>query len=543
VPDLEPGAIFAGCRIDEVAGRGGMGVVYRATDLALGRPVAIKVIGGSHAGDPEFHERFAREARMAARIDHPNVVPLYAAGEFEGRPYLIMRFVPGTDLHRELAASGALAADRAVWIVAQVASALDAAHAAGLVHRDVKPANVLLSDDHVYLTDFGLTRLATGQTSVTASGQWMGTVDYASPEQLQGRRCDARADVYALGCVLFAALTGGPPFPRGTVPATLLAHLHDPPPRVSGIAGVPPQLDRVLARALAKAPADRYPSCGDLARAALAAARGEHVTEEERSVARGSAAPGGGPPSSAPAEPPTAVTEALAPDPPTAVTAVAAPGGANGHGNLGAPAPDATVRRVAAAPGATAPRGPGPALAPGARGPLPGAGWPGAGPPPASRARERRWLRRPLTGALAVAGALAAAVALSPLAPGGTRPSGPVDDGEVRAVLTAFSDAFTNEDGAALARTLTRDAQRVTPGDRQEGRTAVTREYRRQFAANAFRVYELVDMDVDGGGVGRAEGRYRVERTGRPPITGRIVFSVVRERGTPRIALIAATPD
>src|SRR4051794_1284629 len=162
-----------------------MGVVYRATDLRLERPVALKLIATDHAADPEFRERFEREARLMASLDHPNVIPVFAAGEHDGRPYLVMRLVAGTDLHRVLQREGRLPPDRAARIVAQVADALDAAHAAGLVHRDVKPANVLLGPrDHVYLTDFGLTRLAGSDTRITETGRWLGTVDFAAPEQL-----------------------------------------------------------------------------------------------------------------------------------------------------------------------------------------------------------------------------------------------------------------------------------------------------------------------------------------------------------------------
>src|SRR3954471_11179548 len=268
-----------------------MGIVYRATQLSLGRPVALKLIAPEHAADSGFRERFQRESRMAAAIDHPNVIPVYEAGEEDGRLYLVMRWVAGTDLHRELRSGGRLTPARAAMIVNQVAGALDAAHAAGLVHRDVKPANVLLSGDHAYLADFGLTRFAGADTHLTTAGHFLGTVDYMAPEQFHPGPNDARADVYALGCVLFAALTGAPPFLRETVPATMLAHLHDQPPRASATPGVPPGFDRVLARALAKSPEDRYPSAGDFGRAVQAAAEGRSVTAEERSVARGAAAP------------------------------------------------------------------------------------------------------------------------------------------------------------------------------------------------------------------------------------------------------------
>src|SRR3954467_8850365 len=233
VPELSPGEQFAGCRIDAVAGRGGMGVVYRATQLNLGRPVALKLITAAHAPDRDlpvarkptppapppdrdFREPFERESRLAASIDHPNVVPVYEAGEVDGQMYLVMRWVRGTDLHALLKREKRLAPDVAATIAAQVAAGLDAAHAAGLVHRDVKPANVLLSGEHAYLSDFGLSRLETSESRLTDSGQWIGSVDYCSPEQLRGLRTDARADVYALGCVLHAALAGRPPDPRHT---------------------------------------------------------------------------------------------------------------------------------------------------------------------------------------------------------------------------------------------------------------------------------------------------------------------------------------
>ena len=270
MPELTPGELLGGCRVEAVIARGGMGVVYRAVQLDLERPVALKVITADRAGDPEFRERFERESRMAAAIDHPNVVPVYAAGEDRGALYIVMRYVAGSDLHALIKRAGPLPAARATAIVVQVAAALDAAHAAGLVHRDVKPANVLLpsAGEHAYLSDFGLMRSLDPQDPLTESGSWIGTVDFASPEQLDGERVDARSDVYSLGCVLYAALTGAPPFPRGTVSATMLAHLRDPPPQPS-TEGLDAGFDRVIARALAKAPDDRYPSAGDLGRAAL----------------------------------------------------------------------------------------------------------------------------------------------------------------------------------------------------------------------------------------------------------------------------------
>src|SRR4051794_24086036 len=268
-----------------------MGVVYAATDLSLHRPVAIKVIASERADDADFRERFQREARLAASFDHPNVIPVYAAGEEDGHLYIAMRLVDGIDLHRLLRRDGPVPFQRAADIVRQIAEALDAAHAAGLVHRDVKPANVLLADRHVYLGDFGITRAIDADTQVTETDEHAGTVDFMSPEQLRGQRTDARSDVYALGCLLYTALTGVTPFQRPTVAATITAHLEAPAPRISDRSGIPVEFDEVVYRALEKDPERRYPSAGDLGRAAIAAAQGQVTREVGQSVARGDAAP------------------------------------------------------------------------------------------------------------------------------------------------------------------------------------------------------------------------------------------------------------
>jgi protein kinase-like protein len=292
VPELADGHVFAGHRILGVAGRGGMGVVYRAIQLDLDRPVALKLIAPQLAEDPGFRERFVRESRAAASIDHPNVIPIYYTGEHEGALYIAMRYVEGSDLRTLVRAEGRLELGRAAQIVNQVASALDAAHARGIVHRDVKPANVLLgAGDHAYLTDFGLTKRLTSRTGSTREGGWVGTLGYVAPEQIRGEPVDARVDVYALGCVLYHALTGSPPYQRETDEATLWAHLHDDPPSVvDHVPGAPEGFDSVVARALAKDPADRYPSAGDLGRAALAAAGRAGAPGPERAVATGAAA-------------------------------------------------------------------------------------------------------------------------------------------------------------------------------------------------------------------------------------------------------------
>jgi serine/threonine-protein kinase len=273
VSSVTVGRELSGYRVDGLIGRGGMGVVYRGIDLRLGRPVAIKLIAAERAGDPIVRRRFEREARLMASLEHPNVLPVYAAGEQDGSLFLVMRYVDGIDLAALLRAEGRLPPSRAARIADQLAQALDAAHGAGLVHRDVKPANVLLAGDHVYLGDFGLGRAVEASTHLTDSGEWLGTVDFCSPEQLRGERTDARSDVYGLGCLLHTALTGVPPLHRETSAATMLAHLAEDPPPPSAADGVPPAFDPVVLRALAKRPADRYGTAGELGRAALAAAQ------------------------------------------------------------------------------------------------------------------------------------------------------------------------------------------------------------------------------------------------------------------------------
>jgi DNA-binding beta-propeller fold protein YncE len=282
--------------IEAEIGRGGMGVVYRARHERLERAVALKVIAPNLAEDPTFRGRFDRESRLAASIEHPNAVPVYEAGDADGLVFIAMRLIEGTDLGALLRERSWLEAERAATLIDQVAGALDAAHARGLVHRDVKPGNVLIGEvggrEWAYLTDFGLSKRTAGATELTESGDWIGTVDYASPEQIQGEELDARSDVYSLGCVLYEALTGRIPFERDEPVAKLYAHVNDPPPTVSEALPEPaPSLDAVIARALAKRPADRFPSAGDLGRAALAATRGDRPTQPERSVARGEAAP------------------------------------------------------------------------------------------------------------------------------------------------------------------------------------------------------------------------------------------------------------
>jgi YVTN family beta-propeller protein len=290
--DPRLGSRLAGYRIRSLLGRGGMGVVYLAEQLGPRRLVALKLLLDPTTAGEAFRERFLREAELAAAIDHPNVLPVYDAGESDGVLWIAMRYVDGIDLAGLLAREGPLAADQALALGGQVAGALDAAHARGLVHRDVKPANILLAMEqdavtHAYLADFGLTKRIGGARGLTVSGQVLGTIDYIAPEQIEGGPVDGRADQYSLGCVLFECLTGVVPFQRDSELAVLWAHVNDPPPQVSEhrpdlAAG----LDKVVDRALAKAPADRYPSCGALIDAAEAALAGAVPAGGPRRIGR-----------------------------------------------------------------------------------------------------------------------------------------------------------------------------------------------------------------------------------------------------------------
>jgi serine/threonine protein kinase len=260
--DPRLGTQLAGYRIEVLLGAGGMGIVYRAHDPRLKRDVALKLLAPELVADEGFRERFLQESELAASLEHPNVIPIHDVGEAEGQLFIVMRLVEGGDLKRLLSDEGPVQPGRALLLVAQVADALDTAHTRGLVHRDVKPSNVLLDErEHVYLADFGLTRRLGEAGTALGAAQSLGTIDYVAPEQIRGEEVDGRADLYSLGCLLYECLTGEPPFARASDAAVLFAHLEDQPPS-------PPGLEEVMTKALAKDPDERYQSGRELVEAA-----------------------------------------------------------------------------------------------------------------------------------------------------------------------------------------------------------------------------------------------------------------------------------
>ncbi|HEV2243020.1 MAG TPA: serine/threonine-protein kinase [Streptosporangiaceae bacterium] len=324
--ELAVGSQVAGYQIERQIGRGGMAVVYRAFDPRLGRSVALKILAPELASDAAFRERFNREMRAAAAVDHPHIVPVYDAGEASGSLFIAMRYVAGQDLRTLLDREGALSPSRVTRIVSQVASALDEAHSRGMVHRDVKPGNMLIGTvagsgqpDHVYLSDFGLSKQSLSTSNLTVTGQFLGTLDYMAPEQVEGRPIDGRADLYALACSAFEMLAGRPPFKREESVAVLWAQVSAPTPSLRALRPeLPPAVDQVMARAMAKAPGDRYQSCTAFA-GALREACGLGAGEAE-AAGRGEAA--GWQPTEmahvAGQAPPTAWPGPAAPAPPTA---------------------------------------------------------------------------------------------------------------------------------------------------------------------------------------------------------------------------------
>src|SRR3954452_17550164 len=262
--DPRVGTVIAGYRIEARIGRGGMGVVYRARHLNLERQAAVKIIAPDLAESKGFRERFTREARIAAALQHPNIVTVYDAGEVDGLLYLAMQYIEGSDLAAVLRDDGRLRPYRAIDVCRQVAAALDAAHGMGLIHRDVKPANVLVEGRRAFLTDFGLTkRLEGSRTALPRAGDGVGTIHYVAPEQIEGRPVDARTDLYSLGCLLYHCLVGEVPYPRDSDVAVIYAHLSEEPPKPSAMRrDLPEGLDAVIAKALEKSPDRRFATCG-----------------------------------------------------------------------------------------------------------------------------------------------------------------------------------------------------------------------------------------------------------------------------------------
>jgi tRNA A-37 threonylcarbamoyl transferase component Bud32 len=278
-PTVSAGTVLAGFRIERLIGAGAMGVVYLAEDAAGGRRVALKLLSPELANDARFRRRFLRESQLAATLDHRHVVATVASGEENGVLYLAMSYVEGSDLRELLRREGRLEPERAVRLIGEVAEALDAAHAAGLVHRDVKPGNILVAgvpaEEHASVCDFGLARHVSSVSSLTSDRGFVGTIDYVPPEQIEGGELDARADVYSLGCVLYECLAGERPFERDSELSVVFAHLNEPPPRITDVRPeLSTALDDVLAKALAKSRDDRYSTCGELATAARAGLAG-----------------------------------------------------------------------------------------------------------------------------------------------------------------------------------------------------------------------------------------------------------------------------
>lgn len=300
---LDPGTEIAGYQVQALIARGGMGVVYRALDIQLGRPVALKLLAPELAVNEKFRQRFIRESRLAASVDHPNILPIYGAGEWSGLLYIAMRYVRGADVKAEIDARGPLPLTESLRILAATAAALDAAHAAGLVHRDVKPGNILLASDrgdghrHIYLTDFGLTKRTTSTTGDTAVGHFVGTLDYVAPEQIRGEDLDGRADVYALACVAYTLLAGHPPFDHDDDSAQLWAHMAEEPPHLfAERPEIPVNVGVAILAGMAKQRQDRPPSCGALVAmmsdsAAVAGASARSSDDSGASTLPGSGAP------------------------------------------------------------------------------------------------------------------------------------------------------------------------------------------------------------------------------------------------------------
>jgi len=444
------GAEYAGYRIDGLLGRGGMSVVFRAENPRLGNLVALKLLAPELAHDDMFRERFVRESRVAASINHPNIVPIYDFGDHDGLLYIVMRYVQGADLKRMIQRRGRLTPQQTVAVIAQAGRALDAAHARGLIHRDVKPANFLIepssaedSDEHVYLADFGLTKHSQSKSGLTATGVFVGTIDYVAPEQISGGDVDARTDIYSMGCVIYECLTGHTPFEKDAEMAVLYAHVHEDPPGPSELQPeLPAAINDVMRKALAKSPDDRYQSCRELV-SAVADALGERpsaaratpmLADEDSKIA----APMPPPPLRPASETVIAGTAAAAPAAGEIVfagTATAAPApsltdGPEQTSEAGTSGSVAKVSRDPASPETAAPP-------PGGTG-----GSHDAGPPPGGRGASKRW---PIVAAGAVAIVVAAGVGVLVFGGGSSSPS-PTSSGPVttKSTPTQLDDAIAN---------------------------------------------------------------------------------------------------
>jgi serine/threonine protein kinase/ketosteroid isomerase-like protein len=490
---LEAGETFGDFEIVEVAGEGGMGVVYRARQITLERIVALKVIAPHVANAPDFTDRFRRESRLAASIDHPHVVSVHSAGELEGRAYIAMQWIDGVGLDALLTDGQPLPEARTRRIVSQIAGALDVAHSKGLVHRDVKPPNVLVRSiggaDHAYLTDFGIARRTdVGASGITKTGQTVGTVGYMAPEQIRGEPSDGRADVYSLGCVLFQCLTGRRPFEHETDVATMFAHVNEERPRPSAVRPELAHFDDVVVRALALDPDERFATGAELAEALAAAGSGRAAADPTAPAAPAEAG-----------ETRTAVTRRLPEEPPP-------------------PSPPPT------------PPPPRPAHGP--------------------RRPETGGSRRVLAGlgiVLLVAaiglGAFAAAGGFesdpdptTPASSGGgesTTGSGteevPItaaDSREISGVLDEYATAYTNQDSATMASLFAPDATRFGASDagcRQSGVDEIVAAYESQWALGAGS-YSLSDEEIEGAGdAATVDASYLIGGT-----PGNISFELIR---------------
>jgi hypothetical protein len=485
---FRPGSVVAGYRLEAHLGVGGMAVVFRARDERLARLVALKIMAPALAADGAVRRRFIAESRAAAAVDDPHIIPIYEAGEASGVLFIAMRFVAGGDLRRVLEREGPLPPGRAAAFISQVASALDAAHRRGLVHRDVKPANILVDarpgqPDHVYLSDFGVSKGAITSVSLTRAGQFLGTAEYAAPEQIEGRAVDGRTDQYALACVAYQLMAGAPPFERDQGMAVLLAHLSQPPPSVSSRRpGLPGAADHVLARALAKAPEDRYGCCREFANA-LREALGRPVpipSAADHPLIKAVRRPGFPAPDAAGTGTGTGKAAALA-----GPAAAATPNSPSGAGPPARPRPVTRAHRPAAR---------GSSVLQPAR--------PGPGPPEPGPAGIRRGPAGRRTAATAVTALVAAAVAVTAvvlLIGHGPKAGSPAADQNppVAATLPTYPGQAQRGVFQAISRIVASGNTMVTTGSQTSDGTV-----RQQFFASSDggATWHLASVQMPGGG-------------------------------------------